>query len=374
MSNFLKKSVSDPVRLAINPPSGTVFSGGSGSSVPAPQFAVSPNGRAIVFIASIDAGRSMLWVRFMEDVTARQLPGTENPSSPFWSPDSRWVGFFADGKLKKTSIDGGPVQVLAAVGANRGATWGPDETILVSSANTGLTRVTSSGGTLTPVTRLDPSHQEGSHRWPQFLPDGQHFVYLIRSRIPEYRGLYLGSLDGKTKKLLIPIDSAAAYLRSGYLLYNDGDMLLAQPFDVGRFTLDGPPFAVAERVGHGSQSDGAFSASDAGTIAYAGPILHIGRLGWFDREGKELGSATKEGDYTDFRLSPDERQLAASLVDPKTGSIDIWLTDIARSSTSRFTFGFPVNSSDTGARRLSGHRTVSWSLSAEFASAWRKST
>ena len=192
--------------------------------------------------------------------------------------------------------------------------------------------------------------------------------------ITEYRGLYLGSLDGKTKKLLIPIDSAAAYLRSGYLLYNDGDMLLAQPFDVGRLTLDGPPFAVAERVGHGSQSDGAFSASDAGTIAYAGPILHMGHLRWFDREGKELGSATEEGDYTDFRLSPDERQLAASRVDPKTGSIDIWLTDSHATVRLALHSGSLQTHRTTGARRLSGHRTASRSLSAELASAWRKST
>jgi eukaryotic-like serine/threonine-protein kinase len=342
---FQPSSSGGAVRLAINPPQGTIFSGPPNASVPTPQFALSPDGREIVFIASASGGRSMLWMREMDEVTAHLMPGTEAPASPFWSPDSRWVGFFADGKLKKTPVGGGPVQVLATVAADRGASWGPDDTILISSGNTGLSRVAASGGVVTPVTKLDFSRQEGSHRWPQWLPDGRHFLYLLRSSVPEYRGIYAGSLDGKVKKLLIRVDSNVYYAEPGYLIYTDGDMLLAQPFDAGRLELTGQPFTVAERVGRGSQGNGAFAASPSGVVAYAGAILRAAHLVWFDRDGKDLGLVAPEGDYADFRLSPDERQLAASVIDPRIGNVDVWLTDLARGSTSRFTFGPLVNAS-----------------------------
>jgi Tol biopolymer transport system component len=337
--------VNEPVRLMINPPPGAIFSGAPNTTFPAPQLAVSPDGRAIVFAASIAGGPSMLWMRSMDELTSRLLPGTEDPEAPFWSPDSRWVVFFSGGKLKKTPAVGGSVQVLATVRASRGACWGPNDTLLVTSGNAGLFRMSSAGGPLTAVTQLDQSKDEGTHRWPQFLPDGRHFLYLIRSAIPEHRGIYAGSIDGKIKKLLIPIDSNVAYAQPGYLLYTDGDMLLAQAFDAGRLELSGQPFAVAERVGHATQGAGAFSVSAAGVLAYAGPILHPGRIAWFDRDGKELGSVMPDGDYIDFRLSPDQQQLVASRAELRTGVVDTWLTDLPRGSVSRFTFGPLVNAS-----------------------------
>jgi eukaryotic-like serine/threonine-protein kinase len=344
-SRLLRPSATGPIRLAINPPGASAFSGPDTASAPAPQFAVSPDGRAIVFIASLPGGQPMLWIRNMDDTTARPLPGTENPATPFWSPDGRWVAFFSEEKLKKIPVGGGAVQVLATVVTSRGGSWGPNDTILFSSGNSGIFRVPASGGPLTPVIRPDLPRQEGALRFPQFLPDGRHFLYLARNAVPEYRGIYAGSLDGKTKKLLRRIDSNAYYSPSGYLFYTDADMLLAQPFDTNRLDLTGQPITVAERVGHGNQGDGAFSVSTSGVFAYAGPIVHQARLIWFDREGKNLGSVAPEGDYTDFRLSPDQKQLAASLIDPRSGNIDIWLTDIARGITSRFTFGSTVNAS-----------------------------
>jgi hypothetical protein len=178
----------------------------------------------------------MLWLRPMEDVPARVLPGTENAQDPFWSPDSRWVGFFADGNLKKLPIGGGPVQVVAeGTFDSRGGSWAPDGTMLFAPTSGPIFRV-AANGTVAPVTRLDTARQEGSHRWPQLLPDGQHFVYTVLSGSAEQRGVYAGSLDGKTKKFLFKAhsDTNALYAPPGYLLFVDGDTLLAQAFDAAR--------------------------------------------------------------------------------------------------------------------------------------------
>jgi serine/threonine protein kinase len=345
-SKLRQPSAPATVRLAINLSGNTIFSAPTNAMIPTAEFAVSPDGLAIVYIAAEPAGRPVMWMRSLDDTTAHPLPGTENASRPFWSPDSRWIGFFSEGKLKKTPAGGGPVQVIASLpdARDRGASWAADDTILISTLNSEVTRVASSGGAVTKVTHLDESRKETSHQWPHFLPDGRYFLYLIRSGVSEYQGIYVGSLDGKTKKLLLPMDSKAFYLPPGYLVYSEGGMLLAHPFDAGRLELSGQPVAVAEGVGHSLRGNDAFSVSASGVIAYAGPMLQGGRLNWMDRDGKDLGSITAEGDYADFRLSMDEKRLAASLLNLKTGA-DIWLTDIARGSTLRFTFGPRINAS-----------------------------
>jgi serine/threonine protein kinase len=146
----------------------------------------------------------------------RAFEGQSTASDPFWSPDSRWIGFISDGMLKKIPAGGGPVQVLAASGNSRGAAWGADDTILFVSGNTGLFRVSSSGGPVTAVTTLDASRQEVGHRWPRFLPDGRHFLYLVRSGTPENRGIYASSLNGNTRKLILSTDSSVTYAPPGY--------------------------------------------------------------------------------------------------------------------------------------------------------------
>jgi Tol biopolymer transport system component/predicted Ser/Thr protein kinase len=333
-------SVNGLVRLTVNPPEKTTYSAAMVGPIQVPQFALSPDGRAIVFAASKPGTKAMLWLRPMEEVAAHPLPGTENAEYPFWSPDSRWVGFFAQGKLKKIPSVGGIVQQIAeGFPDSRGGSWGPDDTILCSTGAGSIYFVRSTGGAVTPVTKLDGSRQEGSHRFPQFLPDGRHFLFTVRSGLAEQRGIYAGSLDGKTKKRLVGFDSSAVYAPPGYLLFLKGDTLLGQVFDPQHLELSGQPFTVAEQVGHAGSAYGAFSASGTGTLAHAGAMTHIGRLIWFDRDGKQLGSVGPDGDYATFRLSPDGKRLAALLVDPKEASADIWLTDLSRGSPSRFTFG-----------------------------------
>jgi hypothetical protein len=211
------------VRLDITTPGGSLaVSDNQVVTVPVPQFAVSPDGRAVVFVTVQDQGHSILGLRFLDVVTVRSLPGTENASYPFWSPDGRWIGFISEGKIRKIPASGGAVQVIADVGTPRGASWGLDDTILFASGNTGLFRVASTGGPVTAVTKLDRLSQEGSHRWPHFLPGGRHFLYLVRSGLAEQQGIYAGSIDGTLKKRLLPVDTEAVYATPGYLLYLDG--------------------------------------------------------------------------------------------------------------------------------------------------------
>jgi len=335
----------EPISFPVFAPEKTAFSAAINTTVNVPEFALSPDGRVLVFSAEAPGTKPTLWVRSMELVSARELAGTEDAQDPFWSPDGRWIGFFAAGKLKKIPAAGGPVQVVAETGTDfRGGTWGPEDTILFGSGSE-ILRVNSAGGKTTPVTIINASLVE-TDRNPHFLLDGNHFLYSIQAGMTDQTGVYVGSLDGKTKTLLIHVATRAVYVPPGYLLFIDGDTLLAQGFDAGRLELKGQPFVVAEHVGRNSALMSAVTASRTGTIAYAGAISQNGRLTWIDRDGNPLGLAgIPEGDYTDFRLSPDEKHLATSLVDSKTGSIEIWLADLVRNNTSRFAFGAVINAS-----------------------------
>jgi serine/threonine protein kinase/Tol biopolymer transport system component len=330
-------------RLSILPPEKTSFSIQNAVTVGVPQLDLSPDGRAIVFGAVTSGGRPSLWLRSFDSTTAHPLTGTEGAEYPFWSPDSAWVGFFADGKLKKVPVTGGPSQLIANdIPDPRYGSWGADDTILFSRGMTPILRVSASGGAVTPVTRLDTSRQEGSHRFPQFLPDGKHFIFLIRSSVPDYTGVYAGSLDGKTRKLLIPGQTSARYA-SDHLFFPDGDTLMAQAFDADRLDLRGRPVVVSEHVGRSSMGAASYSLSSDGTLAYANTLSAPSRLTWFDRTGKPVGVVGPVADYTDFRFSPDESRLTTSLADPKTGFPDVWLLDLARGINAPCTFGPAVN-------------------------------
>jgi Tol biopolymer transport system component/predicted Ser/Thr protein kinase len=326
--------------LAVRPsPEKTVFSESGNVTVDIPHFALSPDGRAIAFVASAPGASPTIWVRSLNEEVAHALPGTEGAQYPFWSPDGHGVAFFSGGKLKKTPETGGGVQVLAeGLSDGRGGTWGPDGTILFTNPTGSIYRVSSGGGPATAVTRPDPAGHEAAHRWPQFLPDGRHFLFVVVGST-EQRGVYVASLDGKIKKFILHSNANAVYASPGYLLFLDGDTLMAQSFDAGRMELNGQPLAIAQGVGRSTGSNEAVSASSNATLAYSSALVRAGRLTWFDRSGDRVDSVGTEGDYTDFRLSPSEKLLAASLVDPKTGLPDIRLTDLARGGTSPFAFG-----------------------------------
>jgi serine/threonine protein kinase len=339
--HYRAPSSADPVRFSVNPPEKAVFSGPPNLTVPVPQFALSPDGRAMAFVANSSGGDPVIWMRSIDQVTARPLPGTEHAQLPFWSPDSRWVGFFGEGKLKKTPVGGGPVQVLADVADAFGGSWGTDGSIIFAQLSSTIFRVSSSGGIVTAVTKVDTFHI--AHRWPQFLPDGRHFLYHVQGGDPEHHGIYVGRLDGGIQKFLLHTESSAVYASPGYLLYVDGDTLLGQAFDAARLEIKGEPFTVAENVGRSTGFNIGASASGTGTLAFAAAMLQRGRLTWFDRAGKPLNSVGVEGDYSDFRLSPNGETLAVSLVDPKAWNPDIWLIDLMRGGPSRITVGSTLN-------------------------------
>ena len=328
------------VRFGVFPPESTTFSS-SGAAVPTTQFAVSPDGTHLAFVATEAGGRPMVWIRPLDSMQAKILPGAEDAAYPFWSADCRFVGFFAQGKLKKADLAGGPPQALADAPSldTRGATWNRDGIIVFPSNSTsGLMQVNANGGALAPAIPLRDG--DISYRWPSFLPDGRHFLFYVRAPA-ERRGVYVGSVGSTTMTRMLDTPFHAIY-SAGYLLTARDRTLLAYPFDEKRLQVVGEPVQVAENVGGTSTQLAAFSLSAGGVLVHARGLTTSSRLTWFDREGKATGHLTESGDYVNFRFSPDERRVAFSLVDPSTITLDIWLMDVARGVPTRFTFD-PLN-------------------------------
>ena len=312
-------------------------------------FALSPDGRHLAFAAGDGAGKTLLYLRPLDSLEARALSGTDSASNPFWSPDSRFVGFFATGKLKKIDITGGPPQILCDASVNLGATWNRNGIILFTPDWNGpLYQVSDAGGTAAPITTLDPSRQENGHRSPRFLPDGKHYLHLSWSANPGDTGIYVRSLDSDESRLLVEAFSSPAY-SAPYLLYVRGETLLAHPFDPMRLELSGEPFPVVEKVGS-TLSKAHFSVSESGVLAYHAHSTQGGLAVWFDREGNRLGAIGPPASYTNLTLSPDDQRLA---IDPAVSPFapDIWLMNLSQGTTSRFTSNsaydfFPVWSPD----------------------------
>jgi serine/threonine protein kinase len=302
--------------------------------------AISPDGRQIAFIARDSLGRTTLWVRPLESVEPRSLPGTEEAAFPFWSPDSRFIAYFADGKLRKVEAAGGPPQTVCTAPDGRGGTWSRDGVIVFApSYATGLQRVSAGGGTPTDVTSLDTLLREDSHRWPSFLPDGRRFLYLRRGAT-ERSGIYLGSIDSQDSTLLVPSRTNGMIASPGYLLFMRERTLMAQRFDDGSGALTGDAFPLVESVGSDiGYNFGFFSVATNGTFVTGGSVGVSNReLVWYDRAGKRLAGVGRAGALFDFALSPDEKRVVFRRVDLQAGNHDLWILDLMRGTESRFTF------------------------------------
>jgi hypothetical protein len=304
-----------------------------------------------------------LWVRPLSGMAAQPLAGTDGASYPFWSPDSRFVGFFAGGKLKKIDASGGPPQALCDATNGRGGTWNREGVIIFTpSPRDTVMRVSSAGGAPAPVTVLDESKHDYSHRFPFFLPDGRHFLYLAQSVQIGQRGaqeVCIGSLDSKKCQPLLRVDSNVIFApsspggSSGHILFERERTLLAQPFDAKGLRFSGEAFPVGEQVRFFSNYGfGVFTASDNGILAYqAGGAGGISQMVWLDRAGKQLEVVGTPADYMRPRISRDGRRFSIDIVDPQVGQADVWVYDLARRVSTRFTFGpadsaFPLWSPD----------------------------
>jgi eukaryotic-like serine/threonine-protein kinase len=301
---------------------------------------ISPGGHYLAFVAADEAGEGrQIWIRDLAQSTSSQIPGTDDATYPFWSPDERSVGFFADGKLKRIGIGGGPVLSLCDVQRDaRGGSWAANGAIVYAAGpETPISTVSERGGTPRTVTQLESFHT--TNRWPVFLPDGRHFLYLASNHqapeASEHNGIYVGSTDGDGSRFLLPANSSVA-LASGYLLFLRNDALMAQPFDGARAKMVGEPLPLGIKVHRNPGTWRANFDASARLLVYYPATGEMGsQLVWVDRTGKAITHLAERELVDSMSLSLDGRHLAAALGDP---GAQIWIYDTARGTRTRLTF------------------------------------
>jgi serine/threonine protein kinase/Tol biopolymer transport system component len=332
---FIRDPVTNDARVmkfSIPPPEKTSFE----------SIAVSPDGRHLAFTAAT-GGKVQLWVRAFDSIEARALTGTHGARALFWSPDSRFIGFFADDKLKKIEATGGPAQTLCDAPLPLSGAWSRNGVILFGQSGIGLSRISDKGGEVTAVTTLDRSRQEIAHGSPTFLPDGRHFFFDIASGQKETRGVYLGSLDGTLKRRLLEEVTGIKYTaaaRGGWLVFGRDGALLARPFDIGRLDFTGEQLILSDKVGRDNFFDSysTFSLSDNGVLVFDPSIERRRRqYRWVDRRGQQFNLLDVPAGLFNIWLSPDEKRFIADRTDPQTNTFDLWLFELAGGTEQRFT-------------------------------------
>ena len=321
-----------PVRLSLEQPAKAPFEFFD-------HVSVSPDGRSVAFIAHAAGGKLSIWIRPLDSLSAKPLAGTDGVTGLFWSPNGASIGFFADGKLKRIESAGGAPQVLADAPAGHGGTWNADGVILFSpTAYSPLLRISATGGATTAVTKLAP--REDGHIWPDFLPDGRHFVFLADASTTPDHSIRLGALDSpESEKLVSPAVTNLAFAPPDRILFVRAGTLVAQRLDVAKRKLVGDPVPLGEQLAlcdlqHGFD----FSVSETGTLVYRSASPET-QLVWFDREGKRLAAIGEPARYGRIELSPDEKQLVCERLDADLRHGNLWLVDLTRGSTSRLTSG-----------------------------------
>lgn len=316
------------VSLSVLPPARGTF-GLTQSSVRSAQFALAPDGSAMVFVGGGEGGRQ-LWIREFGRTEPQPIPGTAGASYPFWSADSRFIGFFADHWLKKVGLSGRPSQIICSAQNGRGGAWRADGTIVFSSdTSASLSRTDAGGADPVELTALGAGHL--AHRWPRFLPDGR-VLFFVRSTDPRVQGLYAASIDKPHELQHIRAAGSSGIYAAGQLLFvNDGE-LVAQPLDPTTLRLSGEAVPLGLKVSVSSTLDSAVSASNQNVLATWSSVGALSELVWFDYAGKRLGTAGSADRYVDFRLSPDDRRLALSRVDPVSNTPDLGILDLNRAA------------------------------------------
>lgn len=300
---------------------------------------ISPDGRYVAYNAADSTGRSRIWVRPLGSLTAEPLAGTEGARRPFWSPDSRYIGFMQEAKLRKIAVQGGPPQTICESQSAGDGTWNRNGVILFDGSPTDSIRMVSAGGgTPSAATTIDHAHGETGSAWPHFLPDGRHFLYLGLASHLEAIALKVGDIKShKVVTLAHGNFSRIEYVEPGYILFARDRSLLAQPFDARALRFTGDPFPVVDdvAVGGGVGSNADFSSSRSTLVFRGGTAGRKLRLVWVDRAGKELQTFGTPGDYFGVALAPDGHRVAASYGDDNA---DVWVVDQTRDVTTRLTF------------------------------------
>jgi Tol biopolymer transport system component len=308
----------------------------------------------VAFNATDSTGVSRVWVRPLAALEANPLPGTEGAGRPFWSPDSRQLGFFASGKLKKVQVTGGPPVVICDAPTGSDATWGKTNVILYDGRERDpLYRVSAGGGVPAAVVAADSAAGERFVGWPEFLPDGRRFVYMAGGTKSVIK---LGKLESKTGRELFPCDSRVQYAPPGFLIFSRSGTLVAQPFNASSGKAKGDPIPIAEEVVTNGVGGADFSVSSTGVLAYSNRRGQLGQLVKLDRTGRVTATLSSAGDILHPTLSPDLRKVALRIRDSQSQTRDIWVVDLARTVSSRLTFeprneNYPVWSPD-GARLI----------------------
>lgn len=344
--HFFQRPIDERVlSLQINPPDGSEFTFGTKAA----GVSLSPDGKTTVYVAA-DHGKAALWVRPLDGTTTRMLAGTEDAGMPFWSPDSKSIAFFAQGKLQRVYLAGGMPQTICDVGEARGGSWSDNNQILLGGWNSGLSQVGASGGRPTALTTLDASRGEVFHYWPQILPGGR-FLYFVRSNKRENTGVYAASLARprepvqllatETNALYAPAVGGAHDNRKGYLLWLRGGTLLAQDFDPATLKLSGVPHPLADPVARlGVNGLMQVSVSTTGILLY-GAANPLRQFKWVDRTGRPRAALGDPAFNAFFHVSPDERRVVVARVNP--AGTDLWMLDVARGLASRFVSRSGVN-------------------------------
>jgi len=330
---FVLRAPAEPrqVRFEIAAPAELTF-------VDSPRL--SPDGRTVAFRATDTSGRTAIWLRPLDSLEARPLAGADNPQEgrPIWSPDSRHIAFFAGGKLKKVAIEGGPSQTICDAPSGADGSWSASGQILYDGGvGDPIRAVAAGGGSPRDLITVDSDGGQLNVAWPEFLPDGERFVYLELGTSGGSR-LMVGALDGTAPSPLVESDSRAQYVEPGCLLYVRESTLVAQPFDAGSGELIGEPRPLADQVDADGSGQADFSASHDRTLVYRRTTQVARRLVWRDRTGRELGAVGEPEGFGDLSLSPQGSRLAVDIYDEEGDQRDVWIYDLERGARSRFTF------------------------------------
>jgi len=299
---------------------------------------LSPDGRMLAFDAADAAGKKAIWLRPLDALESRLVPGTDGALRPIWSPDSRSIAFMAGGKLRRVAVAGGPVQTIGDAQYGADGAWGPTGVILLDGrGNDPIWVIDAGGGVRKPLVTPDTAKGERGAGWPAFLPDGRHFLHHVLMANPADNTLRVRALDTGETKTIMQTPSQVVYAPPGYLLFVRDRTLVAQRFDTSALELRGDPIPLGEGLGIGDLGLVSISASSTGALAYRPGQTAVRRLVWIDRKGQEKPAFDQERQYADVWPSPDGNRLAFDL-DEDNNKGDIWIRDFARGTTTRFTF------------------------------------